>query len=59
MVGHCAVCRKETTEEFVNPCNSNDRAYYCKKHLKSITKSFRCFEELYFLTKNVRVEVTG
>ena len=49
----CAVCGKETEKKFVNPYNSKDRAYYCDKHLKSISKCFGNFLELFVLTKDV------
>lgn len=55
MTGHCAICRKETAKKWINPSNPKDWDYYCEKHLKGIAKGFRCFEELYFLTKNVRM----
>ena len=50
----CSICPKPAAGEFVNPVNPEDRAHYCKKHLKAIGGSFRNFQELYHYEKNVQ-----
>ena len=55
----CAICQNEAVDVWVNPYNIKDRSWYCKKHLKSIGKSFNNFEELVSLTKTSLFEANG
>ena len=50
----CSVCHELATKIWVNPRNPKDRAPYCNKHFKSISKAFGNFEELYYYEKNIK-----